>query len=79
MRTDLTAAFIAAKNAARRKPRELLVFQFPVAGNKYISDQQIELGGVTYQALVEDWGTLEDSAGVETENSAEVLQMSTGK
>ncbi len=76
MRSDLTPAFIAAKNASKRKPRQLLVFQFPGVGNVYISDQEIDLGGITYQALVEDWGTLEEAAEVENSNSSEIRQMS---
>lgn len=76
MRSDLTAAFIAAKDSASRKPRQLLVFQFPVAGNVYISDQEITLGGNTYLPLVEDWGTLADSAGAESDFTAETRQMS---
>jgi hypothetical protein len=76
MRTDLTAAFIAAKNSSSRKPRQLLVFQFPVVGNVYISDQEITLGGHTYQALVENWGTLVDSSGAESDFTAETRQMS---
>jgi hypothetical protein len=76
MRTDLTAAFIAAKNSSSRKPRQLLVFQFPVAGNVYISDQAITLGGHVYQALVENWGTLADSSGAESDFTAETRQVS---
>jgi len=75
MRTDLTTAFALAKNAASRKPRQLLVFQFPIAGNVYVSDQEITLGGKTYLPLVEDWGRLEDAAGAEDEFSSEVRQM----
>ena len=75
MRSDLTTAFTLAKNAASRKPRQLMVFQFPVAGNVYVSDQEISLGGVTYLPLVESWGTLEDAAGAEDEFSSEVRQM----
>lgn len=75
MRTDLTAAFIAAKNSATRKPRQLLVFQFPTAGNIYASDQQITLGGVTYLPLVENWGQLSDATGMDSDISAETRQM----
>jgi len=75
MRSDLTTAFTLAKNAASRKPRQLMVFQFPVAGNVYVSDQEITLGGKTYLPLVEDWGRLEDAAGAEDEFSSEVRQM----
>ncbi|MHB1350122.1 MAG: hypothetical protein ACYCYR_09640 [Desulfobulbaceae bacterium] len=76
MRTDLTAAFIAAKNSAERKPRQLLVFQFPTAGNVYVSDQEITLGGVTYRPLVESWGELRDASGSESDISAETRQVS---
>lgn len=76
MRTDLTAAFIAAKNSSSRKPRQLLVFQFPVAGNVYASDQTISLGGLVYQPLVENWGQLADSAGVDSDFTAETRQVS---
>ncbi len=73
MRTDLSQAFINAKNSESSEPRTLVVFKFPVAGNVYVSDSQISLGGVTYQALVSDWGTLEDAADPEEEN-AEIRQ-----
>lgn len=80
MRTDLTAAFIAAKNAAFRRPRQLLVFKFPDAGNVYVSDQQLGAAdGLAneYQALVESWGELQDSAGDATaSDSGEIRQMS---
>jgi len=66
VRIDLSAAFIAAKNAATRSPRQLLVFNFPGAGVVRLSDQP--LGAVDgladeYPAFVEDWGTLVDMAG----------------
>lgn len=76
MRTDLSPSFIAAKNSSSRKPRLLMVFQFPVAGNVYVSDQHIETGGVVYLPLVENWGTLSDTAAADNANSAEVRQMS---
>lgn len=76
MRSDLTTAFIAAKNGSSRRPRQLLVLQFPVAGNVYLSDQTITLGGITYQALVEAWGELAEAAGPESDFTAEVRQMS---
>jgi len=76
MRSDLPAAFIAAKDSSSRRPRQLLVLQFPVAGNVYLSDQNITLGGVTYQALVEDWGELTEAAGTDSDFTAEVRQMS---
>lgn len=76
MRSDLTPAFIAAKNSSSRKPRQFLVLQFPAAGNVYLSDQSIALGGVTYRALVESWGELTEAAGPDSDFTAEVRQMS---
>lgn len=66
MRSDLTIAFSNAKNAASRKPRQLAVFHFLLAGDKYVSDQALGAAdGLSheYQALVEDWGELLDLAG----------------
>lgn len=66
MRTDLSAAFIAAKNSATRRPRQLLVFNFPGAGEVRLSDQPLGAAdglSAEYSALVEDWGELLDMAG----------------
>jgi hypothetical protein len=80
MRTDLTAAFVSAKNATFRSPRQLLVFKFPTAGNVYVSDQQLgSPHGLAnyYQPLVESWGELQDTAGDATAgDSGEIRQMS---
>ncbi len=73
MRTDLSPAFIAAKDAAYRSPRQLLVFHF-AAGAVYLSDQAISLGGNDYLPLVEEWGTL-DTAGDSTQDTGEIRQM----
>ena len=79
MRTDLTASFISAKNAAFRRPRQLLVFKFPDAGNVYLSDQPLGAAdGLSneYQPLVENWGELQDSAGDATAaDNGEIRQM----
>lgn len=79
MRTDLTAAFISAKNASFRRPRQLLVFKFPDAGNVYLSDQKLGAAdGLSneYLPLVENWGELQDSAGDATANdNGEIRQM----
>ena len=79
MRTDLSAAFISAKDASFRRPRQLLVFKFPDAGNVYLSDQALGAAdGLSneYQPLVESWGELQDSAGDATaEDSGEIRQM----
>jgi predicted DNA-binding protein len=79
MRTDLTAGFISAKNASFRRPRQLLVFKFPEAGNVYISDQKLGAAdGLSneYQPLVESWGELQDSAGDATAaDNGEIRQM----
>ncbi len=66
MRVDLSPAFNTAKNLSGRSPRQLAVFHFPIAGDLYLSDQ--ELGAADglndeYAALVEDWGELIDMAG----------------
>lgn len=74
MRSDLTAPFIAAKNANFRRPRQLLVFHFPEAGDISISDQEIALGGRVYLPMVEDWGELSDSANQE-DASGEIVQV----
>ena len=60
MRNDLTQAFIDAKNANPRAPRQLLAFYF-ASGTRYLSDQNIVVGGVPYEGLVEDWGQLTDA------------------
>lgn len=66
MRTDLSAAFIAAKDSATRSPRQLLVFHFPGAGEVRLSDQPLGAAdglSAEYGALVEEWGELLDMAG----------------
>jgi len=74
VRSDLTTAFIAAKDKTARRPRQLLVFYF-AEETVYISDQEIDLGGVTYQRLVESWGML-DTAGDSEQDTGEIRQMS---
>lgn len=78
MRTDLTGDFETQMAAIGRAPRQLAVFHFPIAGDVYISDQAISLGGNTYSALVEDWGTLIDMAGGDPANqeAGEIRQLS---
>jgi hypothetical protein len=80
MRQDLTPAFIAAKNGAFRRPRQLLVFKFPEAGNVYLSDQALGAAdglSKTYLPLVESWGELQDTAGEATAvDNGEIRQMS---
>ncbi|MDD3814437.1 MAG: hypothetical protein PHZ02_07300 [Desulfocapsaceae bacterium] len=80
MRSDLTPAFIAAKNAAFRRPRQLLVFRFPEAGDVYLSDQPLGAAdGLSheYLPLVESWGELQDSAGnAADQEQSEIRQMS---
>jgi hypothetical protein len=49
------------------------VFNFPVAGIIRVSDVELTVGPNTYEALVSDWGTLEEAADPETAN-AEVRQ-----
>jgi hypothetical protein len=56
-------------NSETSQPRTVAVFKFPVAGNIYVSDQEITIGNITYQALVSDWGTLEDPGDPETTTS----------
>lgn len=66
MRTDLSPAFIAAKDAAARRPRQLLVFHFPETGVLRVSDQPLGAAdGLAdeYAGLVEEWGELLDMAG----------------
>lgn len=80
MRSDLTPAFIAAMSGSFRKPRQLLVFHFPKAGDIYISDQPLGAAdGLDneYQPLVENWGELQDSVGdVKRVDNAEIRQAS---
>ncbi len=81
MRTDLTANFITAKNAATRSPRQLAVFHFNLAGDVYISDQALGAAdGLSneYAALVEDWDELVDIAGGDPtdKDASEVRQLS---
>ncbi|MDH4320854.1 MAG: hypothetical protein OEV73_05070 [Desulfobulbaceae bacterium] len=74
MRSDLTAGFLAAMSSASRKPRQLLVFHFE-AGDVFLSDQEITLGGITYQPLVEDWGELTEAGDPESEVTGGIRQM----
>lgn len=80
MRGDLTPAFVAAKNAPFRRPRQLLVFNFPDAGAVYCSDQPLGIGdGLAhdYQPLVVEWGDLADTVGDATAvDAGEIRQMS---
>jgi hypothetical protein len=80
MRSDLTPAFIAAKNAPFRRPRQWLIFKFPTAGNVYISDQPLGAAdGLSheFQPLVVSWGDLIDTVGdVQATESGEIRQMS---
>lgn len=80
MRADLSTAFVTAKDASFRRPRQLLVFRFPDAGPVYVSDQHLGAAdGLAneYQALVESWGELQDSSGDATSgDSGEIRQMS---
>jgi len=80
MRTDLASAFITAKNAATRSPRQLAVFHFIEAGEVYVSDQPLGAAdGLSneYSALVEDWGELVDMAGGDPadQNASEIRQL----
>jgi len=73
MRTDLPVAFTGAKDSAQRKPRQLLVVHFPVAGDIYLSDQPLgSADGLDhdYLPLVEDWGVLTDVVGDATDLDA---------
>lgn len=74
MRTDLSAAFIAAKNSDSSSPRQLARFYFESAGNVYLSDQDITVNGIFYSGLIADWGSIEDAADSEDNNNSEILQ-----
>lgn len=80
MRSDLSPAFIAAKDASFRRPRQLLIFNFPDTGPVYLSDQPLGTAdGLSheYLPLVEEWGELQDTVGdVQAVDSGETRQMS---
>ena len=80
MRFDLSPAFIAAKDASFRRPRQLMIFNFPDAGPVYLSDQPLGVAdGLSheYLPLVEGWGELQDTVGdVQAVDSGEIRQMS---
>ncbi|MDO9069318.1 MAG: hypothetical protein Q7W05_12775 [Deltaproteobacteria bacterium] len=80
MRGDLTTSFVAAKDASFRRPRQLLVFNFPDAGAVYCSDQPLGIAdGLAhdYQPLVVEWGDLADTVGDATAvDAGEIRQMS---
>lgn len=77
MRNDLSPAFVSAKDSSTRKPRQLLVLQFPIGGNIYLSDQDIVLGGITYRGVVESWGEITESYNsTDTYFTAETRQVS---
>lgn len=63
MRTDLTSAFQNELDRPGRAPVQLLAFYFPISGTVRVSDRALgPADGLSdsWQALVEDWGTLED-------------------
>ncbi|MBN4068943.1 hypothetical protein JYU06_05430, partial [Desulfotalea psychrophila] len=80
MRSDLTPVFIAAKDAALSRPRQLIIFNFHDAGPVYISDQALGAAdGLSheYQPLVMEWGELQDTVGdVQATESGEIRQAS---
>jgi hypothetical protein len=80
MRSDLTPAFVAAKNSPFSRPRQWLVFKFPEAGPVYISDQKLGAAdglSYEYQALIMEWGELTDTVGdVQATESGEIRQAS---
>ncbi|MBM9605973.1 hypothetical protein [Desulfopila inferna] len=80
MRSDLSYNFNLEKIKRFRRPRQLLVFHFPGAGDVFVSDQPLgPAQGLsnTYLPLVEDWGELQDTAGDDRAGeSAEIRQVS---
>lgn len=56
MRNDLTPAFLAEMDKDSNTPITLVVFHFPIRGDVFLSDRDIEIGGVPYKGLVEDFG-----------------------
>lgn len=74
MRQDLTAPFIDKMEADRRSPIQLLVFHFE-AGDVYLSDRALTLGGAEYLPIVEDWGELSTAGDIENDLVAETMQM----
>jgi hypothetical protein len=73
MRDDLSLSFITAMISESNEPRTVAIFKFQVAGDIYVSDLSITIGGITYDPIVADWGSIEDAGDPETENS-DILQ-----
>lgn len=65
MRNDLTAPFLAAMAAEYRVPIQLVVFHFVLLGDVYLSDRDITVNGILYKGLVENWGELRTSGGLD--------------
>ena len=77
MARTVTAAFRAAMESDSRSPRQLAIFDFPIAGHKLLSDQLQPTFG-TYEPLIIEWGDLVDMAGgdPQKDQAGEIRQMS---
>lgn len=81
MRNDLTIPFIEAMGSGSRTPIQIIVFHFGTddqgneIGDIKMSDRDIDLHGVEYQGLVEDWGTINTAAAGTNDLLSETLQM----
>ena len=60
-----------------RSPRQIAVFNFPVAGTKRLSDQNLPAPFDIYEPLVIEWGDLVDMAGgdPQKDQAGEIRQM----